>query len=363
MAEPVSDTETADGRAITVNSAEFIPVNKKPYGLKASFLKHPWLWAAGLMLLFWLPWIIAFYPGSITYDMVYQLAQFDGALKLNAHHPPFATWVMGGMVSLGRLIMGGDTGLGLFLYIIVQTVACAASFAYSIKVLVRRGTGLKFIVVTLAFFCLTPLWGSLMQLGSKDLVFTALFVWFMTLSSEILLGNAGAKKLIFWALSLIGCCLYRNGIIIVMVPTVAVMWVSVLKNHMGRGRAAEQKHCAENPDCRVNDAQGNAAECAGAERKVYGQARIDSEKYNSMPDEGRVLSGKKLLKSFTAAALAALAVAVIFGSVMTSVLKLKTETGEALSIPFQQTARFMRDFPEDLSEEDIEILEKTFMVK
>ncbi len=267
-------------------------------------------WFALLVLLFfWLPWLIAFYPGSASYDMMYQVTQINGGIPLNGHHPPFATMVMGFVSNIGWMISHGPN-LGIFLYVLLQTLICAVAVSYMIAQMQRIGISMGFQMITLGYFAITPLWGGAMQTGIKDILFTGVFLLFMTYSMQLFLPLRKADgsirfpawKWILYGICILVLCLYRNGIILILVPTLVIFFF-----------------CGDR--------------------------------------------SKGWRKYFVLTAVVSLALVLVFGNVVKKGYHTKTETAEALSIPFQQTARDIRDNPEELTRGQQEIIEKTFNIE
>ncbi|MBR3361483.1 MAG: hypothetical protein IKG39_09100 [Lachnospiraceae bacterium] len=270
--------------------------------------KHFWF-ALLILLIFWLPWLIAFYPGSASYDMMYQVTQINGGILLNGHHPPFATMVMGLVSNIGWMISHGPN-LGIFLYILLQTLICAVAVAYMIAQMQRIGVSTAFQMIVLGYFAIVPLWGGAMQTGIKDILFTGVFLLFMTFSMQLFLPLQKADgtvrfpawKWILYGICIVVLCLYRNGIILILIPTLVIFFFCGDKSRGWR-------------------------------------------------------------KYFVLTAAVSLALVLIFGNVVQRVYHTKTETAEALSIPFQQTARDIRDHAEELTPQQQEIIEKTFNIE
>lgn len=274
--------------------------------------KHPFLLSVIVLAICYLPWIVIFYPGSALYDMMYQTVQADGFIPLNAHHPIFSTFLMGLCSRIG-LWLTGRLNLGIFLYILLQSSVCVLSFSYLFSFLKQTGAGKGFRYSVLAFFAVTPLWGGMMQFGTKDILFTGLFVLFLVQSAKLLLRKEeGREEGIFpafrpWEWILYGAVilllmLNRNAVILIMIPTLLVFFFAAGKK---------------------------------------GTAR----------------------KGFAIAALAAVVLAAGFSFAANAAFHTKTETGEILSIPFQQTARTVRDEPDSLTKEEQETIEKVFALK
>ena len=264
--------------------------------------RHPFLLSVIVLTLFYLPWIIAFYPGSAIYDMMYQIVQADGFIAINEHHPIFATYVMGLCSKIG-LAIDGTLNPGIFLYIVLQTAVCILGFSAMLSYMAKTGVRRGVYFFTLGFFAILPLWGGAMQVGTKDNIFIGAFVLFLVLCAQ--LGETkvtfGAGKWIGFGALLLLLCLYRNAILIIMIPTLIVFFFVLLQD-------------------------------------------------------------KKARKYFVISALAALVLAYGFQTVTKHVYQTKTETGEILGIPFLQTARYVRDHGDEMTEEEIEMVETTFSV-
>ncbi len=266
--------------------------------------KHPFLFSALVLTACYLPWIISFYPGSAIYDMMYQTVQADGFMAINAHHPIFATYVIGLCSKIG-LALTGRLNLGIFLYILLQSAVCIFSFAYMYSYMTKLGVSRPFRLFVLGFLAITPLWGGAMQCGTKDTLFTGLFVFFIVLSSRLLLEGSRSfrsRHWIFYGVLILLLCLYRNAIWIILAASILVFVIALRNDKKARIR----------------------------------------------------------LVLFS---LAALLLAGAFETVTKQIYHTKTETGEILTIPFQQTARFVRDHPEEISEEEQDVIEKTFVLE
>lgn len=261
--------------------------------------RHPFLFSLLLLSLFYLPWIICFYPGSAIYDMMYQTVQADGFLAINAHHPIFSTWIIGLCSRLG-LSLTGKLNLGIFFYILLQSAVCVLAFSWSLSYMAKRNVSPVFRLAVLLFFAVPPLWGGAMQCGTKDTLFTGLFVLFIVLSSQILFGEkiSPLKWTAYGALILL-LCLNRNAILVILVPSLFLFFLAIRKE-------------------------------------------------------------KGLWKGFLVSALISLAAAAAFGLVTKAAYHTKTESSEILSLPFQQTARYVRDHGEEMTEEEQALVEKVF---
>ena len=199
-----------DRRAQTGSSASLSPKGQ----VRFFFL------SLGLILLFWLPYLLMCWPGSVTYDGMYQLEQFFGLTQATNHHPWLSTLLMGWIVSLGR----DNLSLGIFFYVVFQTLVCAAALA-GICWQVRMLAGRTAARLSLAFFALVPNFGGYAQMFVKDTLFFGMFAAFF-LCVELFLKARGKAGPILWAsLLLTGllCALLRNNGLYIVVPTLLLL--------------------------------------------------------------------------------------------------------------------------------------------
>lgn len=174
----------------------------------------------GLILLFWLPYLLLCWPGSVTYDGMYQLEQFFGFTQATNHHPWLSTLLMGWIVSLG----GDNLSLGVFLYVLFQSLVCAAALAgicWQVRVLAGRAAAW----LSLAFFALVPNFGGYAQMFVKDTLFFGVFAAFFLCVVLFLKARGKVGPLLWAGLLLTGllCALLRNNGLYIVVPTLFLL--------------------------------------------------------------------------------------------------------------------------------------------
>lgn len=129
----------------------------------------------GALIIFacWLPWLIMNYPCSFNPDSEYQVGQWLGIYPWTAHHPPFSTAVMGLCVSLGSAVW--NRNFGCFLYVLLQSVSGAFVFSYVLTALRRIGISRKVWTSLLLFYAATPFWACFAQWFEKDFIYAQAF--------------------------------------------------------------------------------------------------------------------------------------------------------------------------------------------
>lgn len=258
------------------------------------------LWRRGFALIFlcWLPYTLSNYPATFCYDGTWQLRQFFGQTGWTGHHPPLSSAIMGLCVTLGEKI--ADVNLGCYLYCLLQTLLGALIFSYAVKKLRELGAGRRACVAALLFFALTPMWPAYAQLVEKSLLYTEIAL----LDFIFLLDIARRRD-----------CTLRDALRV----TAATVLASLLRNN-------------------------------GI--------------YEFLPM--LVVLAFYLKKAQRRRCLAALlAVLAIYGGVTRALYPaLGVEKGsirEALSIPFQQTARYVVTYPEEVTDHEREAIDGVLM--
>ncbi len=171
---------------------------------------------AGIILLCWAPYLLACYPGSMTYDGLYQLGQYFGAAPPTNHHPWLSTLLMGWIVALGRK---ANLSAGVFLYILCQSLACAAAFGASC-LHVRRSVGRVPALLALAYFALVPTWGAYAQMFVKDTLFCGVFAVFFLCTVRFVQTRGGGQGLrLGLFLAGLSCSALRGNGLYIVVPT------------------------------------------------------------------------------------------------------------------------------------------------
>lgn len=205
---------------------------------KASILieKHIGSLSFVAIMLCWLPWLIIFYPGSMWFDMCYQLEQYYfGNYSL---HPVFATLCMGLCLDIGKSIFKSDN-VGVFIYIFLQSVVCAFAFSKVIKLYQRLKTPRIVSVISLVYYCFLPIFGAYMQIGTKDVLSCGFFVLFtvqvVNICASIYCHETASlsfgEVISLFVISTL-CLLYRKEMIILCVIILTSLLIVCLKKKM-----------------------------------------------------------------------------------------------------------------------------------
>lgn len=123
-----------------------------------------------IIMLMWIPYLIAFFPGIYGYDAMTQVEQvFNNSY--NTHHPLLHTLILGGLYYISKIT---DSDLGRTLYSVLQMLILSGFMAGAVCFIKREHKVLK--VLVLCFYALLPLNGLMSIITTKDVMFAAFFL-------------------------------------------------------------------------------------------------------------------------------------------------------------------------------------------
>ena len=262
--------------------------------------KHYYLFAFIVIIIFWVPYLILNLPGSVPYDGYRQLNMYFGIEAISKHHPWLLTLFFGSVFNLGRNI---SDNLGIFLITFILYIinaSCYATVCYKIK---KWNAPFFFNVGAVLFFSVLPVFGAYSQVVMKDGLFSALFALFIVLYIELCsfplqdeTTKIPWKKLVILLFVELAVCLTRNnGIYMVLAADLLLLFL-IQKGH--------RKYVLFLTFCLALS-------------------------YYCIDIKGADMLG------------------VADGS-----------RKEMLSIPFQQTARYLKEYPDDVTESEERAIEK-----
>lgn len=165
----------------------------------------------------WLPYLAAYYPGLYTYDVSYQFLQYS-TRDINTHHPLLHTLLIGWFYDLGWYLFGYPVK-GILLHSLFQMIVLAAAIAGAIAFLYSKNIPIVACIVVFAINALLPINCLLSISTTKDVMFSATVLWLTILvlraateGWEVILADYKWKVKIVLAVALAGL-LRNNGFI------------------------------------------------------------------------------------------------------------------------------------------------------
>lgn len=187
---------------------------------RAEKQKRWWLGAFFGILLMWMPYLLAYYPGVVTEDSLVSLMQAENLSLLYNHIPVAYTLLITLFTWIGWAL--GDRNFGVFLFTLVQMILMAGALSYSIYWIRTRISKNKAVTYILLFFYgLNPVIALYSVTMWKDVLFSAwillfcLFLFDVGISKgAVLEGKKGLIRLgVLFTLAAFG---RNNGIYVVI---------------------------------------------------------------------------------------------------------------------------------------------------
>ena len=258
-----------------------------------------------IFFLFWLPFLIIKYPGAVQPDTWEMISYYEHGI-MNNKHSVFYSLFLNWFVDIGR--RSGNADIGLFIFLVLQHASCCLCFAYAFAFLDRLGTrpGIKYAIVAVTLF--NPYVIGYVGVALKDIPFTAFTLLLTILIAESYftpeeIEKSFCKKAVIVGTVMLVCFTRSNGIYVVIL-TVLAMIPRIIKN-----------------------------------RKSVSFALLMMAGIVSF-----LISNTIIMKTS--------------GTVI-----LENNYKEALSIPFQQTARYVRDHGDDITDEEREIIDRNLNIE
>ena len=160
----------------------------------------------------WLPYLVAFYPGTALYDAGTMLEQYFGYEPLTNHHPYFQILFLAFFVEIGLML--GSAAFGMFLYVLVQVAAFIMVLVYMTDFLRRLGVSRQMLRGLLCLYAFLPIFPVYAISVGKNINFAivvlllTVFMFEAALSPDAFVHDR--VKMILLPILLILLCLFRN---------------------------------------------------------------------------------------------------------------------------------------------------------
>ena len=189
--------------------------------------KHPFLTPFLTLLILYLPHFLISYPALFmgdTWSMIVQgysglgMTGVDylspenvlrAGVYINQHHPAFYTLLLHMSLRLGNRLFG-SLNAGIFILCLGQSVVIIASFAYGISALSKCRAAQKILLLLMLYAYIHPQIRNFLFLVTKDGLYTACFMMLTTSFFLIRTGRGTRKDVILLCLAAMGVILLRN---------------------------------------------------------------------------------------------------------------------------------------------------------
>lgn len=136
-----------------------------------------------IMMMAWMPNYISYLPGIFTVDAINQLEQFINHVFTD-HHPILTTLIISPIILFGKQV--GHLGIGLAIYLLLTF--CFTSFILSKGFLwmSKHKTPYLLRMIMLVYFCIYPIWSAYARTLVKDTLFYPIFYLYILFLFEIM---------------------------------------------------------------------------------------------------------------------------------------------------------------------------------
>lgn len=254
-----------------------------------------------IIFLTWVPVLLLSYPGGYCGDSGYQMRMALGQVDYDTIHPLTHTLFLEMFLKFGKNVLG-SYNRGMFLQLVVQGLIMAFVLSYSIIVLYKRKVNKIYTRIVFGIYLLAPLYSNFATMTIKDTLFNTWILLYFIYMTEMLLDSpekVTLKRSIQIVLSALGVMLFRNNGPIVVGCTVIGLGIFL----------ALQKN-----------------------NKIV----------------------NKLLMILVYGVVPLVLFVVINGSLIRMTNPISINGKEYLSLPFQQTGRYIRDYGDEITLEEWE---------
>lgn len=146
----------------------------------------------GVIFLLWIPVWMAYYPIVMSYDFHRQVNEaYKGWIWFNSYQPLIHTWLIWLFLQIGGALGSNEAGMGLFT--LFQMLVVSAAMGYACAGIYRMVKRKWAVVLAVLFYGVFPFCSVSMMIGTKDAIFSALFLTFVILLTERNLYHAKRK--------------------------------------------------------------------------------------------------------------------------------------------------------------------------
>lgn len=147
------------------------------------FKKYPFIFSLIFILICYIPYIVAYYPAILSPDPSFQIRQYfdipnkystysvliDENVIITNHHPVVHTLLLGSLTKVGVNL--GNVNVGLFLYSIIQILLLSSTLAFTIKYLSKQNVSLRYLIICLLAYAFVPVFPFYSMSIQKDVFF------------------------------------------------------------------------------------------------------------------------------------------------------------------------------------------------
>lgn len=174
------------------------------------------------------------FPGNMCYDTEGQMMQVLGEKAYSTHHPLVSTLLFGLPVLFGVKVLGSKVA-GIFIYMLIQTAMLSTSLSFTVYVMSKKGIDRIILWIMTAIYAISPVYSNIASTAVKDVPFISAFVAYFVVLVLVNDDAEGLKnKRLFVLLVVFGMltCLFRKNGYYVIVLT-GIIWCILKLKELG----------------------------------------------------------------------------------------------------------------------------------
>lgn len=193
----------------------------------ASLLKRcPFRTTFVTLMAAYVPYIVISYPANIMGDAYAQMLQaypelgivtpaylsgrlLSDSVYLSSHHPIVHTLLLHGFLQLGNLVFH-SFNIGIFLLALCQFLFMLAAVSYAVRLIVTEiSLPIRYVIPVIFYYIVSPRIQSYMFLITKDVIYSIFLLYFIC-ALYLAIQKRDRKYTVFLILSELGMILFRN---------------------------------------------------------------------------------------------------------------------------------------------------------
>lgn len=231
-----------DNMRISQKMTELQGGSRKSY--RSLLTRYPFIVSVLTLVVFYIPYVVIFYPTIFQGDTYSQIVQGYQELRtsgiyymtnerllsqnvfINQHHPVVHTLLIHFFLRIGENFFH-SLNSGIFLYSNFQWLFCIIVISYGVQILVKElKISAKYVLCVILYFIFSPRIQNYMFLVTKDVLYGMFFLLVMTALFGILYGQEEEKirrNNIILAIASTGMVLFRNEAVYVLMASFLFM--------------------------------------------------------------------------------------------------------------------------------------------
>ena len=182
-----------------------------------------------IIIICWIPTLLAFYPGLVNYDGGYQIRDYFFDNKINLGHPIVTTFFYTIFYEIGFYYLNSPA-LGMLMFSIFQMTIMALIFSYAVK-FIEEETGKKCLRnISILIYGLFPYNQLFPIMTTKDVIFAGLVTIFIINLYKMLKGKYKIVDYIFFIIITILMLLFRSNAVYALIVLLPFAFLMLINN-------------------------------------------------------------------------------------------------------------------------------------